>query len=313
MIRVLGLTKKFNEITAVNEASFEVRDGEVLGFLGPNAAGKTTTMRVITGFLAPTKGTVKVGELDVREDSLKIRKKIGYLPESVPLYDDMKVYEYLKFIAEVRGVSASKIKERIKEMIDVCGLSKVIRQQIGELSKGYRQRVGLGQAMIHDPEILVLDEPTSGLDPNQIVEIRSLIKRLGEKKTVILSTHILSEVQATCSRVVIINEGKIVASGTTEELTKQAEGKERVYVEVKGAGDSFESVVANLSGVNKVSAKGGSASGGNIVNNIASWEIETDSDIRETLFNLAVENGWKILEMRREQASLEDVFRNLTT
>ena len=307
MIQVQNLTKKFNDITAVNEASFEVRDGEVLGFLGPNAAGKTTTMRVITGFLAPTKGTVKVDDLDVREDSLKIRRKIGYLPESVPLYDDMKVYEYLKFISEVRGVDGNKIKERIKEMIEDCGLEKVIRQQIGEVSKGYRQRVGLAQAMIHDPEILVLDEPTSGLDPNQIVEIRSLIKKLGEKKTVILSTHILSEVQATCSRVVIINDGKIVASGTTEELRRQAEGRERVYVEVVGAGDGFGTVLSAMDVVDRVDR----VDRGDLVGE--AWELEANEDLREALFNLAMENGWKLLEMRRERVSLEDVFRRLTT
>ena len=307
MIQVQNLTKKFNDITAVNEASFEVRDGEVLGFLGPNAAGKTTTMRVITGFLAPTKGTVKIDELDVREQSLQIRRKIGYLPESVPLYDDMKVYEYLKFISEVRGVDGNKIKERIKEMIEDCGLEKVIRQQIGELSKGYRQRVGLAQAMIHDPEILVLDEPTSGLDPNQIVEIRSLIKKLGEKKTVILSTHILSEVQATCSRVVIINDGKIVASGTTEELRRQAEGRERVYVEVVGAGDGFGTVLSAMDVVDRVDR----VDRGDLVGE--AWELEANEDLREALFNLAMENGWKLLEMRRERVSLEDVFRRLTT
>ena len=307
MIQVQKLTKKFGDIKAVDEASFEVRDGEVLGFLGPNGAGKTTTMRVITGFLAPTKGTIKVGNLDVRENSLEIRKKIGYLPESVPLYDDMKVFEFLRFIAEVRGIEKNKIKNRISEMTEVCGLSKVIRQEIGELSKGYRQRVGLAQAMIHEPEILVLDEPTSGLDPNQIAEIRSLIKKIGEQKTIILSTHILSEVQATCSRGVIINDGKIAASGTTEELQRQADGQERVCVEIKGAGDNFESVVSAMTVVNKVNKVN------NIVNDIGSWEIEADVDLREQLFDLAVANGWKILEMRREQASLEDVFRRLTT
>jgi len=338
MIQVQKLTKKFGDIVAVDGASFEVRDGEVLGFLGPNGAGKTTTMRVITGFLAPTKGTIKVGDLDVREDSLEIRKKIGYLPEFVPLYNDMKVFEFLRFIAEVRGIGKSKIKQRISEMIEVCGLQKVIKQEIGELSKGYRQRVGLAQAMIHEPEILVLDEPTSGLDPNQIVEIRSLIKKIGEKKTVILSTHILSEVQATCSRVVIINEGKIVASGTVDELQKQAEGRAIIYVEVKGAGDEFETVAMTMFGVNKVNKVN------NIVNNGTAWNIEIDpsaglasspqasshsglrasgprtagsplrsEDLREQLFDLAVENGWKLLEMRREQMSLEDVFRKLTT
>lgn len=312
MISVQNLTKKFGDIIAVNEASFEVRDGEVLGFLGPNAAGKTTTMRIITGFIAPTAGTIKVGDLDIREDSLAIRKKIGYLPESVPLYEEMKVFEFLRFIAEVRGIERGRIKDRIREMVEVCGLKKVIRQEIGELSKGYRQRVGLAQAMIHDPEILVLDEPTSGLDPNQIAEIRGLIKRLGEQKTVILSTHILPEVQATCSRVVIINDGKIVASGTVEELRRQAAGRERVYVEVKGAGDGFESVVMNLAGVKETRNKKQETSD-DTNSGVGAWEVEAEADIRERLFDLAVGRGWKILEMRREQVSLEDVFRRLTT
>lgn len=324
MIKIEKLTKKFGEITAVDDVSFEIRDGEVLGLLGPNAAGKTTTMRVITGFIAPTAGTIKVDGLDVREDGLEIRRKIGYLPEAVPLYGEMKVHEYLRFIAEVRGVKKRQVRERIDKMVEVCGLSKVIRQEISELSKGYRQRVGLAQAMIHDPEILILDEPTSGLDPNQIAEIRELIKKLGEKKTVVLSTHILSEVQATCNRVVIINDGRIVASGTTEELQRQAEGTERVYLEIKRVSGDFEFVVSNLSGVKeikKLSLRRGSVQGNKEIkdvdesktSNAENWEIEADKDIREPLFDLAVSNGWKILEMRREQVSLEDVFRRLTT
>ncbi|MBU4331993.1 ABC transporter ATP-binding protein [Patescibacteria group bacterium] len=309
MIQVQNLTKKFNDITAVNEASFEIRDGEVLGFLGPNAAGKTTTMRIITGFIAPTSGTVKVGDLDVRENSLEIRKKIGYLPESVPLYEDMKVYEYLKFIAEVRSIPGNKVKTRIREMIEACGLQKVIRQQVGELSKGYRQRVGLAQAMIHEPEILVLDEPTSGLDPNQIAEIRSLIKKLGEQKTVILSTHILSEVQATCSRVVIINDGKIVASGTTEELQRQAAGQEMIYIKFKA---EPHSVLERVNALEEVSTVERADQEDEL---IFGYKVEVSGgrDLREALFNLAVANGWKVLEMRRERVSLEDVFRKLTT
>ena len=228
MIEVEHLTKRFGPIVAVDDITFEIRKGEVVGFLGPNAAGKTTTMRLLTCFLPSDSGTARIGGHDIHENPLEIRKQIGYLPENAPLYVDMTVTEYLHFISEIRGIPKESIKSRIDDMIDVCGIKKVIYREIGELSKGFRQRVGLAQTMIHDPDILILDEPTSGLDPNQIVEIRELIKEIGKEKTVILSTHILPEVQATCGRIIIINEGSIAGSGTPEELRSRAEGLETV-------------------------------------------------------------------------------------
>jgi ABC-2 type transport system ATP-binding protein len=304
MINVKNLTKKYGDTAVLKDLNFIINKGEVLGFLGPNGAGKTTTMRIITGFIAPTSGTITVGELDVADDSLKVREKIGYLPESNPLYTDMKVIEYLQFIAKVRGQG----KDRIKKMIDVCGLGKMVYKTIGELSKGYRQRVGLAQAMMHDPDILILDEPTSGLDPNQIVEIRKLIKEIGQEKTVILSTHILPEVTATCSRVIIINEGKIVAQGTTEELMTKAQGKEKLYFKVKAPEDQVIEKYKNIDAVAKierVDAEG---------DNIFGYEIEVagSEDLRGTIFRTADANGWTLMELTRKKASLEDVFHQLT-
>src|SRR5947207_12534994 len=218
MIEVEGLTKNYGLTRAVDKVSFSVRRGEVLGFLGPNGAGKSTTMKILTCFLAPTAGRAMVAGHDVFDDSLEVRKRIGYLPEDTPIYRDMTVVEYLQFAAAMRGMERDKVGGRIKEIGGRCGLSNVAGKLVGELSKGYRQRLGLAQAMLHDPDILILDEPTSGLDPNQIVEIRQLIKELGQEKTVILSTHILPEVQATCSRVVIISDGRLVADGRPDDL-----------------------------------------------------------------------------------------------
>ena len=223
MIEVKNLTKKFGANAALNDISFCVADGEILGFLGPNGAGKSTAMKIITSFWRPTSGQVLINGADASADSLATRRKIGYLPETVPLYDEMKVIEYLKFCAEIRGLAQAEIKKRIKEAAEVCGLAGALNQTIDELSKGYRQRVGLAQAIIHRPEILILDEPTAGLDPNQIAEIRDLIKTIGREKTVIFSTHILSEVSVTCDRVIIINRGEIVGQGAPAEL-EQAHG-----------------------------------------------------------------------------------------
>src|SRR5436309_2153162 len=216
-IRVSNLTKYYGNSLAVDNISFEVNKGEILGFLGPNGAGKTTTMKIVTTYMPPTSGEVKIDGLDIEESSLEVRRKIGYLPELNPLYLDMNVIEYLDYVAALDGIPEDKIKKKRNEMISVCGLESVKNKDIGELSKGFKQRVGLAQAMISDPEIIILDEPTSGLDPNQIIEIRNLIKKLGKQKTVILSTHILSEVQATCNRVIIVNKGKIAADGSPEE------------------------------------------------------------------------------------------------
>lgn len=308
MIEIKNLTKKFGNNVILDGISFEVKRGEILGFLGPNGAGKTTTMKIITSFWSPTSGSVAIGGDDILKDSLKIRKRIGYLPETVPLYEDMMVYEYLKFIAEVRGLEKDKIKERIKEVIKVCSLSEVVKKPIEELSKGYRQRLGLAQAIMHDPDILILDEPTTGLDPNQIVEIRNLIKELGKEKTVIFSTHILSEVSATCNRVIIINNGKIVGEGNPDELTKKAGGKEIIYVKIKGPKDSVLEKIGQMENVAGVDFKDTESE------NIHGYEVEPrdDTDIRESLAKLVMDNNWGILEFNKKTVSLEDVFRELT-
>jgi ABC-2 type transport system ATP-binding protein len=232
MVEVKNLTKKFGDNLVLDNISFSVAKGEVLGFLGPNGAGKTTTMKIITSFWLPTAGQVLVGGLDVIVNSLAARKKVGYLPETVPLYDDMKVSEYLKFVAEIRYLEKSTIKERIERVIITCGLAKVLYQPIDELSKGFRQRLGLAQAIMHQPDILILDEPTTGLDPNQIVEIRDLIKQIGQEKTVIFSTHILSEVSATCDRVIIINNGRIVGQGAPREMENSYGSLEQAFREL---------------------------------------------------------------------------------
>ena len=232
-IAVRNLTKTYGNEKAVDNISFDVKSGEILGFLGPNGAGKTTTMKIVTCYLRPNAGTVDVEGYSIDDHSFEVRSKIGYLPELNPLYLDMNVLEYLEYSAQLFGFKNSLLRERMREMVDVCGLGNVRHKDIGELSKGYRQRVGLAQAMIHDPQVLILDEPTSGLDPNQIVEIRNLIKKLGRAKTVILSTHILSEVQATCDRVIIINKGHIVADGTPDQLQQNFHGAEMVSLELK--------------------------------------------------------------------------------
>ncbi|MCW9065262.1 MAG: ATP-binding cassette domain-containing protein [Ignavibacteriaceae bacterium] len=250
-IVVNNLTKKFGSQRAVDNISFEVKTGEILGFLGPNGAGKTTTMKILTCYMAPSDGDAKINNLSVLESQDEIKKKIGYLPENNPLYFDMPVLDYLKFVADLQGVPKENIQNRIAEMVYVCGLNVEKHKKIGELSKGFRQRVGLAQAMIHDPEILILDEPTTGLDPNQIVEIRKLIKELGKQKTVILSTHILPEVEATCDRILIINNGKIVADGTSDMLRKRASGEEMVRVQIREF-ENKDSVVIGLKALDSV-------------------------------------------------------------
>jgi ABC-2 type transport system ATP-binding protein len=246
-IAVRNLTKLYGTEKAVNDISFDVKTGEILGFLGPNGAGKTTTMKIITCYMPPTSGMIEVEGLDIAEHSFEVRKKIGYLPEMNPLYLDMNVVEYLEYSARLHGLKDAMLRSRLKEMIDVCGIADERHKDIGELSKGFRQRVGLAQAMIHDPEVLILDEPTSGLDPNQIVEIRNLIRQLGRAKTVVLSTHILSEVQATCDRVIIINEGTIVADGTLEQLQQDFRGSEKISLELKAITTDRKSTRLNSS------------------------------------------------------------------
>jgi len=308
MIEIKNLTKKFRANVALDNVNFSVKHGEVLGFLGPNGAGKTTCMKIITSFWNPTSGSVEIDGLDVMENSQQTRKKIGYLAETVPLYDDMRVYEYLKFVAEIRGLEKENIKKRIKEVIKICGLEKVVRQPIDELSKGFRQRVGLAQAIMHDPQILILDEPTTGLDPNQIVEIRNLIKQLGKEKTVIFSTHILGEVSATCDRVIIIDEGKIVGEGTPDELIKKAQSKEIIYVKIKAPKEEVLNKLQEMKNVEKVEVKDKES------DDIYGYEIEPKAgvDLREYLSKTVMNSGWSILEFSKKSVSLEDVFRELT-
>lgn len=308
MIEIKNLTKKFGADVALAGVSFSVKKGEILGFLGPNGAGKTTTIKIITSFWAPSEGNVFVDGMNVSEESLKTREKIGYLPETVPLYDDMKVYEYLKFVAQIRGITKDKIAERIKEVVVACGLKDVISRPIEELSKGYRQRVGLAQAIMHNPEVLILDEPTTGLDPNQIVEIRDLIKKIGREKTVIFSTHILSEASAVCDRVVIINKGKIVGEGTPGELTAKAGGQEVIYVKIRGPKEEVLKRLAEMENVARAEVKDKEAE------YIYGYEIEPKPgvDLREYLSMTIMNAGWSILEFSKKAVSLEDVFRELT-
>lgn len=308
MIEVKELTKKFGENNVLDKINFSVKKGEVLGFLGPNGAGKTTTMKIITSFWLPSGGDVLIDDISVKKDSIKTRSKIGYLPENVPLYDDMLVYEYLKFIGEVRGLDREKLKTRLKEVVEICGLKKVIKKPIDELSKGYRQRVGLAQSIIHDPEVLILDEPTTGLDPNQIIEIRDLIKKIGKEKTVIFSTHILSEVSATCDRVLIINNGKIVGEGSPEELAKKSDRKEIIYVKIKGEKEKVLEKLKSIDDIDKVEIKDKESE------NIYGYEIQPKKgiDLREKLSMTVMENEWSILEFSKKSVTLEDVFRELT-
>ena len=308
MIEIKNLTKKFSHNLVLDDISFSVGKGEILGFLGPNGAGKSTTMKIITSFWSPTSGQVLIEGLDMAKDALLAREKIGYLPETVPLYEDMRVFEYLKFIAEIRGLNKSETKDRVKEVVSICGLSKVIRAPIEELSKGFRQRVGLAQAIMHRPDILILDEPTTGLDPNQIVEIRDLIKTIGREKTVIFSTHILSEVSATCDRVIIINNGKIVGQGSPAELMKKAGGVEIIYVKIKGSKLAVEQKLKEMKNVVNVKIKDKETE------DIYGYEIEPMAgvDLREYLSLTVMKNNWSILEFKKISASLENVFRELT-
>jgi len=306
MLEVKDLNKKFGGMHAVKNLNFEVTKGEILGFLGPNGAGKTTTMRMITCYIPPTSGSIRVDGIDTKDDDLAVRTKIGYLPESTPLYNDMLVEEYLKFVGELRGLAGAKLKSRIDDMFNVCGLAKMAKRQIGKLSKGYRQRVGLAQALITDPPLLILDEPTSGLDPNQIIEIRQLIKNMGKEKTVIYCSHILSEVSATCNHILIINQGAIVASGTSDELTAKM-GKENRYVlKVKAEKTLLETKLKALPGVIHVTVM----PSGEWID--ATIVAQDNQDIGEFIYKCVFENGWSLAELKRESASLEDVFTQLT-
>lgn len=294
-VKVAGLIKIYGQQHAVDDISFTAQPGEILGFLGPNGAGKSTTMKVATGFIPPSEGSVEVCGIDVMNQPVEARRKIGYLPENNPLYLDMYVHEYLLFMASAHGLNGAKAKTRVKEMVALCGLTKEQNKKIGMLSKGYRQRVGLAQALLHDPEVLILDEPTTGLDPNQLVEIRKLIKEISKNKTVIFSTHIMQEVKALCDRVVIINQGKIVADDTLQNLMGN-----RVVLKVE-----FESAVdvKKLSALGQVEEKGA---------NQFSISSEAGKDLRSVLFKMAKEEDWVILSMSQETQELEEIFHQLT-
>ena len=298
-VKVNNLSKIYGTQRAVNNISFEAKKGEILGFLGPNGAGKTTTMKILTGFIPQSEGTAEVCGFDTETESMEVRRRIGYLPEHNPLYKDMYVREYLDFVAGLHGIKNKK--SRVAEMVEMTGLTQEQNKLIGALSKGYRQRVGLSQAMMHDPEVLILDEPTSGLDPNQLVEIRSLIKQIGEQKTVIFSTHIMQEVQALCDRVLIINKGTLVANDTIDTLQQRVAGESVVTVEFAETTNAKK--LETIKGVKKV----------NILKD-KTFQIfaSADSDVRAEVFRFAVDNRLTLLGMQKEVFSVEDVFRELT-
>ena len=303
-ISIQNLSKSYGPQKAVDDISFEVKTGEILGFLGPNGAGKSTTMKMITTYIQQDQGSILLGGRSNLDNNIK--RHIGYLPENNPLYLDMPVIDYLSYCAALQAVPKAQVPDRVREMVRVCGLDIEKHKNIGELSKGYRQRVGLAQAMIHDPDVLILDEPTTGLDPNQIVEIRELIRQLGRAKTVILSTHILPEVEATCDRILIINKGKIVADGTASTLRKQAQGQEVMKVRVEdGALEAIYSAISELPTVAMV----------DIVNrDLNSFEVQSHPEMRSAreLFRLCVQRGWVLSELTPLETKLEDIFRDLT-
>ena len=312
MIEVNGLTKRFGNAVAVDDITFKVQAGEVVGFLGPNGAGKSTTMKILTCYISASEGSASVGGYDCFKHPLEVRRQIGYLPEQTPLYSELNVIDYLNFIADSHNVPVNEKRSRIGEMVETCGLKRMIHKDIGELSKGYRQRVGLAQALIHDPKILILDEPTTGLDPNQIVEIRELIKSLGEDRAVILSTHILPEVEVTCSRILIISEGVLVGEGTPDELRQSMQNQEIFELRMKGDKNEIESVFMTQDWITSHEHDGTEQSGVHRFKlNLATPMAGEDSG--ERIYDLSLANSWKLLEMKRGGATLEDVFKYLTT
>lgn len=307
MIRVENLVKNFGAVEAVRGINFTVQDGEILGFLGPNGAGKSTTLRILTTYLSPTAGSVSIDDYDIAKHPTEVRRLIGYLPEQNPLYGDMLVYDQLSFVAAVRGIRGKAFQIALARVMDVCGIREVIHRKLDELSKGYRQRVGLAQAIIHDPKILILDEPSAGLDPNQIVEIRALIKQLGKEKTVIMSSHILQEVQAVADRIVILNEGEVVADGTNAELMAGFKGRAQMTLELKNADQAAIEALPDRFPEMEIQEGEATAAGYRV-----RLSYPTGQDLREQLFLHAVESGWVVLEMSQQEAKLEDVFRQLT-
>lgn len=305
MVEVDNLTRKYGDTVAVDGVTFEARPGEITGFLGKNGAGKTTTMRVMTGFMPPSSGTVRIHGFDIREDSLQARRLIGYLPETAPLYDDMSVQQYLNFCARLRGISGADVARRVDEAMHSVHIDQRRQWLIGKLSKGLRRRVGLAQALVHDPQVLIFDEPTEGLDPEQIIEIRNLIAGLKGSRTIILSTHILTEAQAMADRIVIIDEGRIIATDTTSNLTATVQRAQRIRVEVKGPAEQVRRRIEELHGVRRVEVLPGEG-----VRMIV--ESDRDHDLREALSASLVSAGWPLLELERIEPTLEDIFLQLT-
>ncbi len=309
MIHVENLTKYYDDFCAVDHITLDIEKGEILGLLGPNGAGKTTTLRMLTGYFLPSSGEIRVKDYSVYDDLLDIKKLIGYLPESAPLYQGMLVYDYLDYIANIRQLDTEEKLNRIRKLVDICGLKGIMHSPIGELSKGLKQRVGLAHAMMNDPEILILDEPTSGLDPNQIVEIREIIREIGKEKTVILSTHILSEAEATCDRIVIINKGKIIADGSTEML-KQSSGKQRTInlSLLKADSSGVRDRLSQVRGVSVVETQEDEAEQALRVK----LACNADADLRESIYRTIKETDWVLLEFYQETQTLENIFRELT-
>jgi len=307
MIKVENLSKYYGEVKAVKSINFELNDGEVVGFLGANGAGKSTTLKVMTGYLTATSGNVYVNDLDIQEDALEIQKQIGYLPELNPLYGEMRVYDLLEFTAKIRNITGKAFKNALARVVEQCGLQGVIHRMVSECSKGYKQRIGLACAMIHDPKILILDEPVTGLDPNQIVEIRNLIKNLGTEKLVLMSSHILQEIQATVNRIIIIHKGEIVADGTNEELMSGFMGNTKLTLEIKNAQD--ESVKALTEKIPALSLIDSTTRNGN---QLLHLEYPKDKDPREELFQYAIDSKWVVTEMSPHSVDLESIFRKLT-
>jgi ABC-2 type transport system ATP-binding protein len=308
MIQVDGLTKRYDRNVAVNNISFQVEKGQIVGFLGPNGAGKTTTMRILTCFMPPTDGRASVAGFDVLEQSLEVKRRIGYLPENPPVYPEMEVWEYLEFVGRLKGIPAKSLRGRIAEVSDRCAIADVSKKLISKLSKGYRQRVGLAQAIIHNPEVLILDEPTAGLDPKQIHETRELIRSLAGVHTIILSTHILPEVEQTCDHVVIISKGKIVATDSVQNLTSRLRGQESLSVEVSGAEkETIRQRLERVAGVSRVAERSTRDS---------AYTFSVDSlpghNVRAEVARAIVESGWNLTELRAEALSLEEVFLELT-
>ena len=307
MIQASGLTHYYGPQPAIEDVNFGVKRGEILGFLGPNGAGKTTTMRILTGFMPPTQGKVTLGGFDVVEQSLEVRRRIGYLPETVPLYTEMPVNGYLKYMGTLRGMPSRRIRQRISEVIEVCRLQDYQKTIIGKLSKGFRQRVGIAQAILHEPEVLVMDEPTIGIDPIQVVETRRLIQDLGKQQTVVLSSHILPEVSMICERVLIIHQGRIVAEDTPENLAQRLQGVDRLQVEVGGPYEEVMPVLRQVPGVTQVSHRRQQD------RDVYTIHAQQDRDLREEISRVVVGKGWSLLSMQLVGMSLEDIFLRLTT